>query len=102
MYRVDVAPWNTDPAHPYGSSVHAVVSKEEAIIHMSWVRTEAQMREKSVTSGYASSRDWSKDLDRWRWRARHPRWTMLGAPLARNPTARFRVTQLPEFLKAMP
>ncbi|WP_353808028.1 hypothetical protein [Agromyces sp. SYSU T00194] len=97
VHRVDMSPRNTDPAHPFGTPVHAVIPPRDAIIHMSWVRTERQMAEKRITSGYAGERDWDRDLRRWRRRAAHPRRTMLAAPFARNPFGRFRVTRLPEF-----
>jgi hypothetical protein len=97
LHRVDVAPWNTDPAHGLGTRVHAVVPARDAIVHMSWVRSDAQMREKSVVSGHASARDWSKDIGQWRSRARHPRWTTLGAPFTRDTNGRFRLAHLPEY-----
>lgn len=71
-FRVDVAPANTDPAHRHDAPVHAVVSPDEAIMHMSWVRTEEQMGSKARVSGHAGERDWEKMLRRWRWTARHP------------------------------
>lgn len=94
-YRVDVSPRNTDPAHPFDAPVHAVISPHEAILHMSWVRTEAQMAEKSVVSGYAGNRDWRRDLTRWRRRSRHPWRTAALAPFASDPFGRFRVISLP-------
>lgn len=94
-YRVDVSPRNTDPAHPFDAPVHAVIPSAQAILHMSWVRTEAQMAEKSVVSGYAGNRDWGRDLTRWRRRSRHPWRTAAVAPFARDPFGRFRVISLP-------
>jgi hypothetical protein len=102
LYRVDVSPWNTDPAHAFRTPVHAVIPRSQAIIHMSWVRTEAQMAEKSVVSGYASTRDWDADLRRWRRRARHPWATTLSAPLTRDPFSRYRVVRIPEFAGSAP
>jgi hypothetical protein len=102
MYRVDFAPWNTDPAHPRGVTVHDVVSPDDAILHMSWVRTEAQMAEKSIVSGYAESKDWPRELRKWRERAAHPWATALRAPLARDPYRRFRVTRLLEYADVEP
>lgn len=101
-FRVDVTAWNTDPAHPFDAPVHDVVAPDEAILHMSWVRSEAQMQEKRIVSGYASERDWSRDLARWRWRARHPWLTAATAPLARDPFNRFRITSLPQLVGAQP
>ncbi|GLI27362.1 hypothetical protein ARHIZOSPH14_16040 [Agromyces rhizosphaerae] len=102
VHRVDVSPRNTDPAHPFGTPVHAVIPPSDAIVHMSWVRTEAQMAEKRVVSGYAPERDWDRDLRRWRRRAAHPLGTALVAPFARNPFGRFRITRLPEFAEVEP
>jgi hypothetical protein len=102
MHRVDVAPWNTDPAHPWNAPVHAVISPAEAILHMSWVRTEAQMAEKRLVSGYAGAVRWDAELRRWRSRARHPWLTAAGTPVARNPLRRFRVTSLPSLARADP
>jgi GT2 family glycosyltransferase len=100
VHRVDVAPRNTDPAHPFGTPVHAVIPPDEAVLHMSWVRTERQMAEKRVVSGYADERNWTRDLRRWRWRARHPWLTAAGAPVKRDPFQRFRVVALPQFAGA--
>lgn len=97
LYRVDVSPWNRDPAHGRGTRVHAVVPRDQAILHLSWVRTEEQMSEKSVVSGYANTKDWALDLRRWRRRAAHPRRTIAQTPFARSALARFRLTRLPQF-----
>ncbi len=101
-YRVDVAPRNTDPAHPYDARVHAVIRPADAILHLSWVRSEAQMAEKRIVSGYMGKRDWDRDLARWRWRSRHPWMTAAGAPFARDPFGRFRVVALPRLAGRQP
>lgn len=93
LYRVDVRARNSDPWHPRSAPVHATVTPTAAIAHMSWVRSNEQMEAKSRTSGYASSRNWERDLQRWRWRTRHPRLTALSAPLHRDPYDRFRVSR---------
>jgi hypothetical protein len=100
VHRVDVSPWNTDPAHPRGTPVHAVIRPSHALIHMSWVRTEEQMIEKSIVSGHSSERNWTRELDQWRARARHPWVTAAQAPFARNSSRRFRVSRLPPFADA--
>lgn len=97
LYRVDVSPWNTDPAHPNWARVHAVVSARDAVLHMSWVRTAAQMAEKAVVSGHAGSRDWTRELRMWRTRTSHPLRTALTAPFTSDPARRFRLSRLPEF-----
>jgi hypothetical protein len=99
LFRVDMAAWNTDPAHPRETPVHAIVAPEHAILHMSWVRNDAQMREKSVVSGYATTQDWERELPLWRRRSAHPRLTALGAPFARNPFRRFRTARLPAYAR---
>lgn len=101
-FRVDMSAWNTDPAHARGTPVHAVVAPSDAILHMSWVRTEDQMREKSVVSGYAMTQDWSRELRLWRRRSAHPHLTALGAPFARNPFRRFRASRLPDYAHITP
>lgn len=95
-HRVDVAPRNTDPAHPRRTPVHAVIPREDAILHLSWVRSEEQMLEKRRVSGYAKNRDWDRDLARWRRRSRHPVLTAASAPFARRWWERYRVVELPE------
>jgi hypothetical protein len=102
QYRVDFAPWNTDPAHPRNVAVHDVIAAGDGILHLSWVRTEAQMAEKSIVSGYAGTKDWSTELEKWRRRAAHPRRTALRAPLVRDPNRRFRIARLPAFEHAEP
>jgi hypothetical protein len=101
-YRVDVSPWNTDPARPATTRVHRVIARDQALLHLSWVRTEAQMAEKRAVSGHARDRDWDRELDRWRRRMRHPLLAAAGAPLARKPFERYRVTSLPEFARLDP
>lgn len=101
-WRVDMAPWNTDPAHPHDVPVHAVIPAREAVIHMSWVRTQSQMDEKRIVSGYADEHDWDAELQRWRRRARHPIATALHAPFARSPFRRFRITRLPAWAEVEP
>lgn len=93
LYRVDTHWRNTDPAHHQDAIVHAVVPRRDAIAHMSWVRTEDEMRMKSTTSGYAREREWDVELARWRRRRRHPWLTAAGAPFG-APFGRFRVARL--------
>lgn len=93
LYRVDFRTRNTDPWHPSDVPVHRVVARSQAIAHMSWVRSPEQMREKSVTSGYAAARDWSRELPRWERRGRHPWLTALSAPVRRREENRFRLAR---------
>ena len=102
VYRVDVAPWNTDPARPATTPVHRVIRRDQSILHLSWVRTEAQMAEKRTVSGHARDRDWDGELGRWRRRMRHPFLTAAAAPFARKPFERYRVASLPAFARLDP
>ena len=102
VYRVDVAPWNTDPARPATTPVHRVIRRDQAILHLSWVRSEDQMAEKRTVSGHARDRDWDGELGRWRRRMRHPFLTAAAAPFARKPFERYRVTSLPAFARLDP
>lgn len=97
LYRVDLRSRNTDPAHSRDARVHAVVPPAEAVAHLSWVRTEAQMEWKSTTIGYAKARNWEHDLHAWRWRGRHPWLATVGTPVTRNPLDRYRVSRLAVF-----
>ncbi|MGR0318707.1 hypothetical protein [Agromyces sp. ZXT2-3] len=101
-HRVDVSPRNSDPAHPRSTPVHAVIPAEQAILHLSWVRTEEQMREKRDVSGYSKNRDWDHDLARWRWRTRHPWLTAAAAPLSRKWWDRYRPVRVDRLAGARP
>lgn len=94
LFRVDLAPRNTDPWHPSDVPVHSVISSSDAIAHMSWVRTGEEMRMKARTSGYASSRNWSRDLSRWSWRQRHPLATVLTNGLRHSNLEWFRISSV--------
>lgn len=94
LYRVDVRSRNTDPWHPRSAPVHAVVRPDAAIAHLSWVRTDEEMSDKSRTSGYAAWRDWDREIARWRWRSRHPVLASLSTPLRRDPSQRFRISRV--------
>ncbi|WP_454043021.1 hypothetical protein [Cellulosimicrobium sp. Marseille-Q8652] len=94
-YRVDLAPTNTDPDHPHDAVVDAVVEPDEAVLHLSWVRTREQMLRKSRQSGHHSGRDWDRLLRQWEWRARHPRLTVLSRPLRRGNLDWLRLVESP-------
>lgn len=101
-YRVDVAAWNTDPVASWTKPVHAVIRVQDAVIHMSWVRTHTQMAEKSRVSGHASAHDWRREIAAWKWRSRHPYLAAAAAPLTRAPTSRFKVVRLPAYAFTSP
>lgn len=101
-HHVDIAASNTDPAHPPGTSVHSVIDPEEAILHLSWVRTEAQLAEKARVSGHAGDAHWEKTLSDWRRRSRHPLRTVALSPLRPGRLGHYRLTRLPEYAWATP
>ena len=70
VLRVDIAPTNTDPTHPADAIVHRVVRPDQAILHYSWVRDDDYMTRKAAWSGHSDT--YTKWLDAWRWRTRHP------------------------------
>jgi len=84
-WHVDFRPRNTDPAHPRNTRVDDRVRPEDAIWHFSWVRSEKEMRSKSLTSGHAHDFDWHREIDRWVSRRRHPHLTTLFTPIRRRP-----------------
>lgn len=69
VLRVDMAPTNTDPAHPQGAVVHRVIRPDQAILHYSWVRNDEFMTRKAAWSGHSDT--YTTWLETWRWRTRH-------------------------------
>jgi hypothetical protein len=86
LWRVDFRARNTDPFHPQDVAVDERVDPADAIWHFSWVRSEAQMRAKSGSSGHVDDLDWGREIDRWLARCRHPHLTTLFTPLRGSPT----------------
>lgn len=101
-HHVDFAPWNTDPAHPSDTAVHAVINPAEAVLHLSWVRTEAQLAEKAQVSGHGDDAHWGKTMRDWRHRSRHPLRTVALSPLRRGGSGHYRLTRLPEYATVAP
>ena len=62
-----------------------VVHPEQAIMHLSWVRSESAMLAKTSTWGHAGERDWSADVLQWSRRGRRPLRTVAAGQLSRNP-----------------
>lgn len=83
-YRVDLRPWNTDPAHHHETFVHEVVPPEAAVLHYSWVRDHDTIRRKFGWSGHAADYTKPRVYERWAQRQRHPWRTMLSSPLRRR------------------
>ncbi|WP_146340767.1 hypothetical protein [Nesterenkonia sp. NBAIMH1] len=94
LYRVDLRPWNTDPAHNHAVTVHEVIPPDAAVLHFSWVRDHDTIRRKFGWSGHAE--DYSKpEIYRlWAARQRRPRLTALSSPLRRR--AWFRLAAIPD------
>ncbi|MGH1561898.1 hypothetical protein [Mumia sp. DW29H23] len=85
LYRVDFKPRNTDPSHPKDAPVHRVVRPDQALIHFSWVRSDAHMDAKSRSSGHAHDFPWGPVIARWRDSREHPLRAVLGTPVRRGP-----------------
>jgi len=84
-WRADFRFRNTDPAHPRDVPVDEIVGPDDGIWHFSWIRSEAEMRAKAVSSGHVNEFDWTREIDRWLVRRRHPRLTTLLTPMRRSP-----------------
>lgn len=87
-YRVDLRPWNTDPAQGRTSVVHEVIPVEHAVVHYSWVRDADQMRRKFGWSGHTEAYSPPSVFRRWEHRRTHPWLTALTSPLRRWDTYR--------------
>ncbi len=85
VWRVDFRFRNTDPAHPRDVRVDETVDPDDGIWHFSWVRSEAEMRAKSTSSGHVDDINWGREIDRWLVRCRHPYLTTLFTPVRRPP-----------------
>lgn len=92
-YRVDLRPWNTDPAHRHDERVHQVVPAASAVIHYSWVRDHDTMRRKFGWSGHAVEYSQPEVYRSWAARQQHPWRTVLTTPFRRRDT--YRLTSLP-------
>jgi hypothetical protein len=84
-YRVDLRPWNTDPAQGPGSVVHEVVGVDDAVVHYSWVRPDEHMRRKFGWSGHSKEYTHPLVYRRWASRSRRPWITAVTTPLRRHP-----------------
>jgi hypothetical protein len=96
LYRIDIAPNNTDPAHPADAVVQEVIPPEHAILHFSWVRSTGAMDAKAAGSGHTEM--YTRQLRAWRWRSRHPILTTLGPGLGPY-RAWYKPLRLPEELQ---
>ncbi|WP_265523560.1 hypothetical protein [Oerskovia flava] len=94
LYRVDLRPWNTDPAHHHTTIVHDVVTPQEAVLHFSWVRSDDVIRRKFGWSGHTDDYSRPAVYRTWRNRSRRPHRTALTSPLRR--TDWYRLVTVPE------
>ncbi|HEV6954734.1 hypothetical protein GJV82_15625 [Cellulosimicrobium sp. BIT-GX5] len=94
LYRVDLGPWNTDPARPRDAIVHEVVDPGAAVLHFSWVRRPEAMRQKFGWSGHTAHYSRPGVYESWVERTRHPRRTALTSPFRRRDW--FRLVTVPE------
>lgn len=94
LYRVDMRPWNTDPAHPHDAVVHEVVAPRDAVLHFSWVRSPETMRRKFAWSGHASHYTRPEVYRRWVARSARPRWAALTSLVRRQDW--YRLVTIPE------
>ncbi|PFG32365.1 hypothetical protein [Sanguibacter antarcticus] len=99
-FRVDFAATSTDPAHPADAVVHDVVTPDEGIIHLSWLRSAEQMERKRVVSGHAGRVDLGEEIRRWRAAYRHPRLTVALGSVHRHPDRWLRVVSNPLELRS--
>jgi len=94
-WHVDLRARNTDPYRDRAARIHEVIPPEQAIIHMSFVRPEAALRAKSLSSGHAFDFDWEARIDAWARAQRHPVQRCILAPLQpRRRSERMRFTTL--------
>lgn len=94
-YRVDLRPWSTDPLRRFDAPVHEVVPVEAAVLHYSWVRTDAFMRRKFGWSGHAEQYSKPHVYAGWSRRSAHPR-LAVATNLLRRREERFRLVTLPD------
>ena len=80
QYRVDVRPKNCDPHRSRFTPVHAVVPSDAAVLHMTWVRSTADMHAKVGAWGHAHDRDWGPVIAQWELAQRHPWRAALARP----------------------
>lgn len=97
LHRVDVRPWNTDPAHPSDAVVHEVVALSSAVNHYSWVRSDDFIRRKVGWSGHAAELAEGGDYLKWRSATEHPLRTVLTSPF-RTGGRRFRFGRAADFM----
>lgn len=87
-YRVDMRPWNTDPARRHDAVVHEIVAPSSAVLHYSWVRDHEMMRRKFGWSGHTATYSEPHVYRRWAARQEHPMRTAMLSPFRRRDTYR--------------
>lgn len=94
LYRVDLRPWNTDPAHHHETVVHEAISPDAAVMHYSWVRDHDTIRRKFGWSGHTADYAQPHVYRAWAQRQRHPWRTVISSPLRRRDW--YRLSSAPE------
>lgn len=83
-WRYDVRSHDSDPAAG-GRTVNGVVPADEAIAHLSWIRSEDEILSKLKSWGHSHQFDWQRYLDRvWRPAGHRWRFTFWFHPLCRR------------------
>lgn len=96
LFRVDFAPRNTDPWRSPDVPVHAVIPRDRAVVHFSWVRDPEVIRRKFAWSGHARVMREPKVLRRWLWRTAHPILAVLTTPFHNGNDGRYRLVRIAE------
>lgn len=86
VWRVDFKPRSTDRSRPKDAPVDQVIGGHQGIWHFSWVRTEAQMRAKALSSGHTFHFDWTPLIDNWVRHQAHPVRATLSSPMRHRTT----------------
>jgi len=95
-YRVDVRPWNTDPAAPPRTIIHDLVPADAAVLHYSWVRSAEDIARKVGWSGHSDEWRTSGKYGQWLHATRTPLRTVLKTPFA-SKWRHYRLSRLPDF-----
>lgn len=96
LYRVDIAPRNTDPWHPDTAVVDEVVGADEAVWHFSWVRDPEVIRRKFGWSGHSAEMKPPAVYRAWERRTKHPYATVATSILRRGTGGWYRLSRVPE------
>jgi hypothetical protein len=96
LYRVDIRPWNSDPAQRGDMIVHEVIDPADAVLHYSWVRSTTHIAKKVGWSGHSEEWKASGKYGQWLHATRAPWRTVLKTPFAPK-WRHFRLSRMPDF-----